>query len=125
MDAVRQRQRIEYEKERREELQERRKEWHGKNGTPTVEQQFGPGTMGCHEAFHVSNMIVEMIQKELIEHSAVLIDPEWYALVQEAQDSLYQAYLHAGRLHHNAPKEGEPANSPRFVGMPKVKKTLQ
>lgn len=122
MDAVRQRQRNKYEKQRRKELRERRKEW-ARDGI-SLEKQFGPGTHGCHEAFHISNMIVEMIQRELLEHSAVLLDPEWYGLVQEAQHSLYQAYLHAGRLHLDAPKEGEPKNPPppRPVGMQNVRK---
>jgi hypothetical protein len=127
-ETVRTSQRKEYEKQRRKELRERRKAWQ-RDGI-SMEEQFGPGTHGCHEAFHVSHMIVELIQKELLEHSAVLLDPEWYAQVAEAQDSLYQAYLHAGRFHLDTPKENKPENRPppRPVGVrkaTKASKTIQ
>lgn len=98
----------EYEKERRQALRQRRKAW-ARDGVE-LEAQFGPGSFGCHEAFHVSNMILELMQRELLEHSAVLLDPEWYALVRDAQDALSQAYQHAGRTH-NALTDGPPAGT--------------
>ncbi|OJU50097.1 MAG: hypothetical protein BGO03_09510 [Mesorhizobium sp. 61-13] len=111
----------EYERDRRKALRERRKSW-ARDGIE-LETQFGPGSFGFHEAFHVSNMIVELMQRELLDHSAVLLDPEWYALVRSAQDSLYQAYLHAGRAH-NGPTDSLAADTQpsRAVDLRKVRK---
>lgn len=123
-DELRQLQRKEYEKDRRKALRERRKAW-ARDGVE-LETQFGPGSFGCHEAFHVSNMIVELMQRELLEHSAVLLDPEWYALVRDAQNSLYQAYQYAGRVH-NSPNDTPTADAqpPCPVDLRKVRKVTR
>jgi hypothetical protein len=44
-------------------------------------------------------MIVELIQRELVEHSAVLQDPVWYRKVREAQELLHSAYQGAAERH--------------------------
>lgn len=87
------------EKERMKALLKRRTDWAGMPGTPSLEDRFGPGTHGYHEAFHMNHVIVELIERELAEHSAVLLNPHWYKQVRMAQQLLHSAYAAAGRDH--------------------------
>jgi hypothetical protein len=87
------------EAERLAALAERRQEWAGTPGMKTFEDRFGPGSFGYHEALHVNHLILELIERELGSHSAVLLDPHWHELVQKAQDLLSSAYQHAGAAH--------------------------
>ena len=88
-----------FEKERMKALLKRRTDWAGTPGTPSLEDRFGPGTHGYHEAFHMNHVIVELIERELAEHSAVLLSPHWYKQVRMAQQLLYSAYHSAGQDH--------------------------
>ena len=98
-----------YEKERLEALEARRREEPGGPGQSSLEERFGPGSFGCHEALHVTNLVVELIERELAGHSAVLLDPSWYARVREAQALLYSAYNDMAQGHLGAPLQDEDA----------------
>ena len=89
----------EIEEKRRALLEEHRQEWAGTPGMQKLEDRFGPGTFGFHEALHVNHLILDLIERELGSHSAVLLDPRWYDLVERAQDLLSTAYQHAGAQH--------------------------
>ncbi len=82
----------EYEKERVQALSERRTEEFAGSDHRSLEARFGPGSFGCHEALHVTQVVVDMIDRELLSHSAVLLNPFWYGKVREAQASLRSAY---------------------------------
>jgi len=88
-----------HEDERLKLLKERREDWLTGSRPMKLEDRFGPGTFGCHEAVHVNSLIVRLIDNELLNHSAVLLDPEWYHLVREAQRMLYEAYRLGGNEH--------------------------
>lgn len=81
-----------YEKERLEALAERRTAEFAGPDHRSLEARFGPGSFGCHEAMHVTQLVVDMIERELLSHSAVLLNPHWYGKVREAQASLRRAY---------------------------------
>ena len=82
----------EYEKERLQALAERRTAEFAGPDHRSLEARFGPGSFGCHEALHVTQVVVDMIDRELLSHSAVLLNPLWYGKVREAQALLRTAY---------------------------------
>ncbi|MFD1328861.1 hypothetical protein [Mycoplana ramosa] len=88
-----------YEQERVAALDQRRKAESRDRAGPSLEERFGPGTFGCHEALHVTHLVVDLIERELVGHSAVLLDPAWYQRVREAQALLYTAYSAAAQVH--------------------------
>lgn len=106
-----------YEEERIAELEERR---HAEAEGPdrrSLEVRFGPGSFGCHEAMHVTNLMVELIEQQLVGHSAVLLNPIWYDNVREAQALLRRAYTAVADEHLDAPL---PVGSgPRLFIVPK------
>jgi len=48
------------EAERIERLEERRKDWPEDN--VDFNERFGPGSFGCHEAMHVTNMLAGLVE---------------------------------------------------------------
>ncbi|MDE5461537.1 MULTISPECIES: hypothetical protein [unclassified Bradyrhizobium] len=81
-----------YESERRERLAERRTSNVDSDDPLPLESRFGPNSFGCHEALHVTNLVLGLIECELAEHPAILLQPEWYAHVRKVQDELYVLY---------------------------------
>lgn len=93
----------EYEEERLAAIAERRQAEGEGPVRRTLETRFGPGSFGCHEALHTTNLVVEVIEQQLLHHSAVLLDPFWYGEVREAQSLLYHAYSDMAQRHLDAP----------------------
>lgn len=92
-----------FEKERLAALAARRSaEFEGPD-LRSLETRYGPGSLGCHEALHVTNLVVELLERELAGHSAVLLDAFWYGKVREAQALLYSAYSQVAQVHLAAP----------------------
>lgn len=92
-----------YEEDRLAALKER---WRAEAEGPdhrSLQARFGPGSFGCHEAVHTTLLVVELIERQLANHSAVLLDPFWYRNVREAQAILYRAYSAAAQMHLDAP----------------------
>ncbi|RCS22166.1 hypothetical protein DUT91_19400 [Phyllobacterium salinisoli] len=66
-----------YEEERIAALDGRRRdEANGGPDRPSLEERFGPESFGCHEAMHVTQLVVDLSQ--LVQHSAVLLNPVWH-----------------------------------------------
>jgi hypothetical protein len=65
--------------------------------------RFGPESFGCHEGVHVTKLVVDLIQEQLIEHSAVPLNPYCFYCVREAQQLLYAAYNSIGGEHLDVP----------------------
>lgn len=88
------------EAERVKLLDERRKDC-AESGVD-IDERFGPGSFGCHEAMHVTDILAGLIESQLCNHSAVLRDPRWFRFATDARDSLARLYLpnsaHRGRL---------------------------
>ncbi|ASY64643.1 hypothetical protein SJ05684_c32210 [Sinorhizobium sojae CCBAU 05684] len=42
-----------------------------------VKEKFAPGSHGCHEALHVASMLGDLVEGQLCNHPAVLLNPEW------------------------------------------------
>jgi hypothetical protein len=61
--------------------------------------QFCPGSHGCHEALHAASIFMEMVDRRLCDHPAVLANPDWYALAHRAMEYLFQLYQSIGSVH--------------------------
>lgn len=85
-----------YDDERLERLAVAFREDRARGSAHPLESRYGPGTFGDHEALHVANLILGLIERELAEHPAILLQPEWYAHVRRAQDELSSLYQKIG-----------------------------
>lgn len=92
-----------YEKERLQTLAERQAAEFAGPDHRSLAVRYGPGSFGCHEAMHVTQVVVDLIERELLSHSAVLLDSFWYGKVREAQALLRSAYTHVAEAHLAAP----------------------
>jgi len=70
-----------------------------KNDKASLEFRYGPGSFGCHEALHMANVILGMMDRELVGHPTILANQEWYARARKIQDELYQLYLKMAEVH--------------------------
>lgn len=61
--------------------------------------KYAPGTHGCHEALHVASVIEGMIDANLVNHPAVLLDPEIYRLAAAAHKAMFDLYQAIGARH--------------------------
>jgi hypothetical protein len=61
--------------------------------------QWAPDTIGCHEALHAASMITAMADDYLAEHPAIMCNPEWKRLADEAVSKLNELYQAIGREH--------------------------
>jgi hypothetical protein len=62
-------------------------------------ERFAPVTCGCHEALHVASILTQLIATRLLEHGAVIQNPEWYALADRAHQALFDLYQAIGATH--------------------------
>jgi hypothetical protein len=65
----------------------------------SLEAQYTPGTPGCHEALHVANLAVRLIENELCQHGAIISNADWYRRARRAQDELAALYQEIGAAH--------------------------
>jgi len=61
-----------------------------------------PGSFGCHEAFHMASVFSATVDRELLDHGAILARPEWFALANRAFDALFALYQAIGAEHPEA-----------------------
>ncbi len=71
---------------------------HGESAAD-LRAKYGPGSLGCHEALHTARLLETMVERELLEHAAVLARPEWFALAQRAVEALAELYQDIGAAH--------------------------
>lgn len=63
--------------------------------------KFAPGTFGCHEALHMTSVLVNTVSEHLVEHPAIMLNPSWHALAEKAADALAELYQAIGQEHMN------------------------
>lgn len=61
--------------------------------------EFAPGTAGCHEAMHLASVVMDTVDRHLCDHPAVLSNPDWYRLADEAQTCLFNLYQAIAEKH--------------------------
>jgi hypothetical protein len=64
-----------------------------------MNDEFKPGTMGCHEAMHMAGFLKNAVMEQLVCHPAIERDPIWYATAQEAFNALADLYQAIGSVH--------------------------
>ncbi len=58
-----------------------------------------PGTLSYHEALHTASIVMDQADRHLLEHRAIILDPEAYTLAHEAFTALFNLYQHLGAKH--------------------------
>ncbi|MDL2399378.1 hypothetical protein [Rhizobium mayense] len=61
--------------------------------------QYAPGTFGCHEAMHTTSLMLDMTDDQLLQHPAVLANPEFYRLAGAVHEALFALYQAIGEKH--------------------------
>jgi hypothetical protein len=87
--------RDEIEADRRERLEKLDRD----NPDPGWRAHFAPGSFGCHEALHTASILQAVVEENLVDHPAVLLDPEWFALASRATEALADLYQAIGGRH--------------------------
>lgn len=70
-----------------------------------MEEDFTPGSFGCHEALDRCALLAELVE-DFSEHSAIAANGEWQAKAKEAAEALASLYQSIGSLH--LPLTGKP-----------------
>ena len=58
-----------------------------------------PGSFGCHEALHLTSVILSVLNVHLTMHPAIQANPEWRNRVGEVEDMLAELYQEIGAAH--------------------------
>ena len=66
---------------------------------PDWRAHFAAGSFGCHEALHTASILQAVVEENLVDHPAVLLDPEWFALASRATEALADLYQAIGGRH--------------------------
>lgn len=69
------------------------------DGIEELSARFRPGTHGAHEALHTASIVMELHAARLLDHPAVLIDPQAYRLASRAHEFLFDLYQYLGAVH--------------------------
>ena len=71
------------------------------NQTPIkdVNNTYGPGTFGCHEAMHTASIALDMVDSNLRDHPAVQQNETWMRLANDACKALFDLYQAIGIIH--------------------------
>ena len=60
-------------------------------------QHFGPDTMGCHEALHMASVVQDIVERHVLNHPAIVLNPSWYRRAYHASTELAALYQDIGR----------------------------
>ena len=61
--------------------------------------KFRPGSFGYHEALHTASIAMNLLDSELVSHSAIINDPTAYRLAYRAFESAFALYQYLGAEH--------------------------
>jgi len=96
----------EVEQERRRRLDELAAEY----GAGLAEQ-YGPGSFGCHELLDRTSWVGDNVEEAILNHPSCAMNPEWYALAEQAVAALRALYQRVGADHLDA--ETGPRSEPQ------------
>jgi hypothetical protein len=65
-------------------------------------ERYLPGTFGCHEALHMAWHLMSAVDAALVQHGAVVQNPQWFRLAEEASTALFNLYQEIGATHLEA-----------------------
>ena len=87
----------EIETQRQEALARIREALYGLDGK--MEEGFGPGTLGCHEALHATSIALDMVERHVLDHPSIAVQPDWYRAAAKAHHYLFELYQMIGGAH--------------------------
>jgi hypothetical protein len=73
------------------------------------EEQFQPGSYGCHELLDRTSVTAEIIERYILSHPACLQNQEWMKLAEQAVEALNSLYQKIGATHLD--ESGEASDS--------------
>ena len=71
------------------------------NGDPNWNERFQPGSFGCHELLDRTALVSDLLQRYVLAHPACALNPDWYALANQAAAVLCELYQRIGAAHMN------------------------
>ena len=66
------------------------------------ERKYRPGSSGCHELLDRTMLAAEFVERHVHDHPACSLNPEWFALAEEAVTVLQRLYQQVGEAHMDA-----------------------
>jgi hypothetical protein len=69
------------------------------DNAPNWSDQFQPGSFGCHELLDRTALVSDLLQRYVLTHPACAINPNWYALADQAATALCELYQQIGAAH--------------------------
>ncbi len=66
---------------------------------PNWGEQFQPGSFGCHELLDRTALVSDLLQRFVLSHPACALNPDWYALADQASTALCELYQQIGAAH--------------------------
>lgn len=63
------------------------------------DEQYKPGSFGCHEVLHMTAFLSAAIDDNLMQHTAIKLNPKWWKLASEAHSKLFDLYQAIGEEH--------------------------
>ena len=64
-----------------------------------MDDNFKPGSFGCHEAMHMASFFADAVDTQLVEHPAVMQKQEWAQLAIKARQALSDLYNRIAASH--------------------------
>ena len=57
---------------------------------------YAPGSKGSHEALHTAWLLLDTLDRHLLEHPAIILNAAWYKRVKRAHNELFAVYQDIG-----------------------------
>src|SRR5947209_6801612 len=53
--------------------------------------------IGCHEALHMASVVQDIVERHVLNHPAIVLNPDWYRRAYHASTELAALYQDIGR----------------------------
>jgi len=63
---------------------------------PNLDEQYLVGSFGCHELLDRTFLVANMVDNYVLTHPACVQNQEWFALAEQALDTLMDLYQRIG-----------------------------
>ena len=65
---------------------------HDVDATAVMLSELQPRSFGCHELLDRTSLVADMLEQFVLTHPACALNPEWYALAEQATACLRKLY---------------------------------
>ncbi len=70
-----------------------------KDELSSEKDNYVPGTFGCHEVLHLTNVVAKTFSEEIVGHPAIQNIPEWKEKAYKIEELLYDLYSAIASQH--------------------------